>query len=57
MSEKVALVTGGASGIGRAACLEFTKLGCRVVVADVDAAGAAETLRQLSSELLPIQQQ
>lgn len=47
---KVALVTGGASGIGRAACLGFAKLGVAVVIADVDDAGARETLRQVSGE-------
>ena len=45
---KVALVTGGASGIGRATCLEFSKLGCRVVVVDVNEAGGEETLQQVS---------
>jgi len=47
MSEKVALITGGSSGIGRAACLQFAQIGCRVVIADTDAAGAEETLQQL----------
>jgi NAD(P)-dependent dehydrogenase (short-subunit alcohol dehydrogenase family) len=45
---KVALVTGGASGIGRAACLEFANIGCNVVVADTDEAGGRETLQLLS---------
>ncbi len=40
---KVALVTGGASGIGRAAALGFARGGASVVVADVDAAGGEET--------------
>lgn len=43
MKGKVALVTGGGSGIGRAACLGFARRGARVVVADVDPAGGAET--------------
>jgi NAD(P)-dependent dehydrogenase (short-subunit alcohol dehydrogenase family) len=46
---KVALVTGGASGIGRAAALAFAQEGARVVVADLDSAGGAETARMIMS--------
>jgi NAD(P)-dependent dehydrogenase (short-subunit alcohol dehydrogenase family) len=42
---KVALITGAASGIGRASALAFARAGARVVVADVDDAGGAETVR------------
>jgi len=35
LDEKVAIVTGGAGGIGRAYCLGLAGLGCAVVVADV----------------------
>lgn len=42
--EKVALVTGGASGIGRAAAMGFARRGASVVVADIDAEGAASTV-------------
>ena len=42
---KVALVTGGASGIGRAAALEFASAGARVVVAGRRAEAGSEIVR------------
>ena len=46
---KVAIVTGGAAGIGRAICELFADEGARVVVADIDADGGAETARRINS--------
>ncbi len=40
---KVAVVTGAANGIGRAAALAFSKSGARVVVVDRDSAGGEAT--------------
>jgi NAD(P)-dependent dehydrogenase (short-subunit alcohol dehydrogenase family) len=39
---KVAIVTGGGSGIGEALCLELARLGARVVVADINAQNARQ---------------
>jgi NAD(P)-dependent dehydrogenase (short-subunit alcohol dehydrogenase family) len=42
---KIAVVTGGGSGIGRALALALARDGARIVVADVDEADAGETVR------------
>src|SRR5437016_4105372 len=41
---KVAVVSGGSSGIGRAAVLALAERGATVIVADVDATGGQETV-------------
>src|SRR3954470_5999564 len=49
-ADKVAFVTGGASGIGRAAALAFARQGASVVVADVSDEGNQETARLIELE-------
>jgi NAD(P)-dependent dehydrogenase (short-subunit alcohol dehydrogenase family) len=44
LTDRTAVVTGGASGIGRALALLFAREGANVVVADLDEAGMAETV-------------
>jgi NAD(P)-dependent dehydrogenase (short-subunit alcohol dehydrogenase family) len=46
LADKVAFITGAGLGIGREAALLFAREGARVVVADIDATAAAETVRQ-----------
>src|SRR5215472_5875394 len=46
---KIALITGGASGIGRACAVRFAREGADVCVADLDLGGATETARQVDA--------
>src|SRR5437763_547544 len=45
---KVALITGGASGIGRVAAQAFAHEGARIVVSDMEVKGGEETARMIS---------
>jgi NAD(P)-dependent dehydrogenase (short-subunit alcohol dehydrogenase family) len=48
LNEKVAIVTGAASGIGRASAILFARQGAKVVVIDTDTRRAKETVEQIS---------
>lgn len=47
---KVAIVTGGASGVGRAVCEGLAEVGAKVVVADVNDEGAQQTVTELKDK-------
>jgi sorbitol-6-phosphate 2-dehydrogenase len=47
LENKVAIITGGAAGIGRACCEGLAEVGVRTVVADVDGSGAEKTAASL----------
>lgn len=50
LRDKVALVTGGSSGMGRAASVLLAREGADVVVADIDLEGAKQTIAQVEAE-------
>ncbi|MFQ5521592.1 MAG: SDR family NAD(P)-dependent oxidoreductase, partial [Candidatus Methylomirabilia bacterium] len=57
LKDRVAVVTGGASGIGRSLALAFGSEGVKVIVADVDEMGMAETvaaIKQRRGEALAV---
>jgi NAD(P)-dependent dehydrogenase (short-subunit alcohol dehydrogenase family) len=44
---KVAIVTGGGSGIGQAACHLYSRQGANVVVSDIDEKGGTQTVEAI----------
>ncbi len=47
LKDRVIVVTGAGSGIGRACAIEFANAGAKVVVADINMPGAEETVKQI----------
>ena len=50
LKDKVAIVTGAGSGIGRATANLYAKRGAAVVVSDIDEEGGATTVQQIESD-------
>ena len=47
LKDKVAIITGGASGIGKATAILFAEHGAKIVVADIDEKGANQTVANI----------
>jgi NAD(P)-dependent dehydrogenase (short-subunit alcohol dehydrogenase family) len=48
LTDKVALVTGGASGIGRATALTFARGGAKPIIADLHEEGGQQTVHMIT---------
>ena len=49
LEDKVALITGGGNGIGRATALRIAREGARIIVADMDAEGVQNVAAEISA--------
>ncbi|MBD3921624.1 glucose 1-dehydrogenase [Paenibacillus sp. PR3] len=49
LNGQIALITGGATGIGRTTAIRFAKEGAKVIVTDINEAGANETAAQIKA--------
>jgi NAD(P)-dependent dehydrogenase (short-subunit alcohol dehydrogenase family) len=49
LKERISIVTGGGSGIGRATALRFANEGASVLVADIDGSGARHTVASIEA--------
>lgn len=50
LQNKIAIVTGGGSGIGRAICLLYASEGAKIVVSDVDEKAGEESVAQIKAK-------
>ena len=50
LKDKVALITGAGSGIGRESALLFAAEGAQIVVVDIDNAAGAETVAMIQAQ-------
>ena len=50
LQDKVAIITGAGSGIGRASALRFAREGAKVVVVDINGEGASSVVQEIEQE-------
>lgn len=54
LKDKVAIITGAASGFGRGMALRFAEEGAKIIVADLNIKGAEETAREIGPAATPL---
>jgi NAD(P)-dependent dehydrogenase (short-subunit alcohol dehydrogenase family) len=54
LKDRVVIVTGGASGIGRATTTRLVQEGARVALVDIDGPAASAVAKELGSDVLPL---
>ncbi len=54
LKDRVVIVTGGASGIGRATATRLVQEGARVALVDIDGEAASAVAQELGSDVLPL---
>jgi NAD(P)-dependent dehydrogenase (short-subunit alcohol dehydrogenase family) len=54
LKDRVVIVTGGASGIGRATTTRLVQEGARVALVDIDGPAASAAAKELGSDVLPL---
>ena len=54
LKDRVVIVTGGASGIGRATATRLVSEGARVALVDIDGDAASTVAGELGSQVLPL---
>ncbi|MBS1791467.1 MAG: SDR family NAD(P)-dependent oxidoreductase [Acidobacteria bacterium] len=50
LKDKVAVITGAGSGLGRAIAIRFAEEGARIVIAELNEAKGEETLREVQAK-------
>jgi len=50
LKDRTAIVTGGASGIGRQTCIDFAEEGVNVVIADINEEGANQVAKEIADK-------
>ncbi|MFC3052102.1 glucose 1-dehydrogenase [Kordiimonas pumila] len=54
LKDKIAIVTGAASGIGRATAITFAREGASVAVSDINSEGAYATAQNIGDQAIPV---